>query len=66
VVVAQILLPMVVFPCCTSFKAKAPFGMEDRKKYRNRKNIGIEMVDFLNPIGIENKGTEIRMSLVAL
>jgi hypothetical protein len=57
---------MVVFPCCTSFKAKAPFGMEDRKKYRNRKNIGIEMVDFLNPIGIENKGTEIRMSLVAL
>jgi hypothetical protein len=35
------------------------------EKHRNRKNIGIEMVCFYNPIGIENIGIEMRNPLAA-
>jgi hypothetical protein len=35
------------------------------EKYGNRKNIGIEMVCFYNPIGIENIGIEMRNHLAA-
>jgi hypothetical protein len=35
------------------------------EKHRNRKNIGIGMVCFCNPIGIENIGIEMRSPLAA-